>query len=238
MSTTLALEKLIEEDRFYHYSQALYNTKDWSKIGAEIYLRSEFGEADMIFRQAKIVNKLFELETKSISKVLQTFFNEEILITYFLFINIFPSTILHQSFPSFINKMSKQFNSKRQMIVFEIVNTDYVENFLLLKERINLLKDLGYLIAIDEIGKGWSSLDMIIELEPNFIKLDQFFSRNLSSSDKKQQMIKSLIQYAHHVGIKVILTGIEHETDLSIAKLLGVDICQGYLLAQPKPLLK
>ncbi|HHY71709.1 MAG TPA: EAL domain-containing protein [Bacillus bacterium] len=236
MITTSAIHQLIEKDDFYHYSQSLYSTNDWSRIGAEILLRSHIGEADMIFRQAKIVHKLFELETKSIEKVLKTYNSEENTLKDLLFINIFPTTILHPDFPEFINKMSIQYASTKHNIVFEIVNTDYVENLSALKERITHLKELGYLIAIDDIGKGWSSLDMIIELEPNFIKLDRFFSRNLSNSQPKQQMIKSLINYAHNYNIKVVLVGIEQETDLSIAKYLGIDICQGFLLDKPKPI--
>lgn len=236
MLTTSVINELIEKDDFYHCSQSLYSTHDWSRIGVEILLRSKLGETDLIFRQAKIVNKLFELETKSIYKVLQTYNSLENSFKDLLFINIFPTTILHSEFPGFIKKISEQFCGNRQKVVFEIVNTDYVEDIGTLKERIDLLKELGYFIAIDDIGKGWSSLDMIIELEPHFIKLDQFFSRNLSKSEHKQQMIQSLINYAHHSNIKVVLTGIELETDLSIAKLLGVDICQGFLLDKPKPI--
>lgn len=236
MITTSVIHQLIEKDDFYHCSQSLYNANDWSRIGAEILLRSKLGETDLIFKQAKIVNKLFELETKSISKVLQTYNSEENTLKDLLFINIFPTTILHPDFPEFIQNTAELYFNTKQNIVFEIVNTDYVEDIFYLKERIILLKDLGYLIAIDDVGKGWSSLDMIIELEPNFIKLDHFFSRNLSNSKQKQQMIQSLINYAHHSDIKVVLVGIELETDLSIAKLLGVDICQGFLLDKPKPI--
>lgn len=236
MITNTAIYQLIEKDDFYHCSQSLYSANDWSRIGAEILLRSKLGETDLIFSQAKIVKKLFELETKSIFKVLKTYHSEENTLKDLLFINIFPSTILHQDFPTFIKKMSTDFPAQRQSIVFEIVNTDYVEDISSLKERINLLKELGYLIAIDDVGKGWSTLDMIIELEPHYIKLDRFFSRNLSNSKQKQQMIKSLINYAHNSDIQVVLVGIEQEMDLSIAKYLGVDICQGFLLDKPKPI--
>lgn len=236
MITTPAIQQLIEKDEFYHYAQSLYSTYDWSRIGAEILLRSNLGKADMIFMQAKIVHKLFELETKSISKVLQTYNSDENALKDLLFINIFPSTILHAEFPDFINKMAVQYASITQKIVFEIVNTDYVEDIETLKERIDHLKELGYFIAIDDVGKGWSTLDMIIELEPNYIKLDRFFSRNLTNSLPKQRMIKALINYAHQSNIKVVLVGIEQETDLSIAKFLGVDICQGFLLDKPKPM--
>ncbi|HHW35781.1 MAG TPA: EAL domain-containing protein [Bacillales bacterium] len=238
MITNSAIYQLIEKNDFYHCSQSLYSTEDWSRVGAEILLRSKLGETDLIFSQAKLVKKLFELETKSIFKVLQTYYSEENTLKDLLFINIFPSTILHHEFPAFIKKMSTAFSTKRQNIVFEIVNTDYLEDISSLKERINLLKELDYLIAIDDVGKGWSTLDLIIELEPHYIKLDRFFSRNLSNSKQKQQMIKSLINYAHNSDMKVVLVGIEEKIDLSIAKYLGVDICQGFLLDRPKPILQ
>lgn len=231
-----SIDQLIKNEDFYHFNQNLFNVSDWKIMGNEILLRSEIGTPDVVFQEAKTANKLFELETRSIFKILQTYTLHDHTLKGLLFINIFPSTILHIEFPNFIKKLFQKFSSIRQYIVFEILETDFIENISTLKERVKHLKNLGYLIAIDDVGKGWSSLNMIIELEPHFIKLDQYFSINLSELHLKQEMIRSVLHYAHYSNSKVVLEGVERGIDLEVAKRLGVDICQGYLLHKPEPI--
>ncbi len=232
----MSIDELIEKGSFFHYFQGLFSTRSWERIGGEVLFRSELGTPDVIFQKAKTVNKLYELETKSIFKILHNYNLTESASNSLLFINIYPSTILNSNFLNYITNITSCCLRKNSSIVFEIVETDSVENISYLKERIKFLKSLGYLIALDDVGKGWSSLNMIIELEPDYIKLDRYFSISLSESKSKQEMIKSLLQYSQYSKSKVVLEGIEYETDLAIAKLLGVDICQGFLLEKPQPL--
>lgn len=231
------LHHIIEKGNFQHFTQSLFKTSNWERIGGEILFRSELGDPDVIFLQAKQVNKLFELETKSIFKIFHTYNLQESPPKGFLFINVSPSTILNKEFPTFIKSLTVHFPKISEKVVFEIIETDYVENMNLLKEQINFVKNLGFQIAIDDVGKGWSSLHLIIELEPHFIKLDRYFSINLTTSPLKQEMIKSFLHYAHYSKTNVVLEGIEKETDLAIAKALGVDICQGFLLHKPEPII-
>jgi EAL domain-containing protein (putative c-di-GMP-specific phosphodiesterase class I) len=230
------IHRLIETGEFFHYSQGLYEIENQKKIGNEILLRSKIGYPDVIFREAKAVKRLYELETKSILKLLKTHFSQEKIPKEFLFINVYPSTLLNGKFPDFINKVLNHFPRVKNMIVFEIIESERVENIPILKERIIFLKNLGFLFAIDDVGKGWSSLNMIIELEPHYIKLDHYFSINLSKSLLKQEMIKSLLHYAQKFKIEVVIEGIERASDLATAKRLGIPICQGFLLEKPKPM--
>lgn len=231
------INSLIEKEEFTHYSQGLYSTDDWTRIGEEMLLRSEMGSPETIFQEAKQAMRLYDLETKAIFKVVKTFHEQKKISEALLFINIYPSTILNSEFPSYINRLSSQFPVNKKGIVFEIIETEMVGYNLitLFKERIHLLKKLGYLIAMDDVGKGWSTLNLMIEIEPHYIKLDQYFSVNLSKTPLKQSMIKSLLDYAKKSNLKVVLEGVEKGTDLAIAKALGVHICQGFLLDRPKP---
>lgn len=230
------IDTLIEEENFHHYAQGLFHTTDQTKVGIELLLRSNLGNPDFIFGEAKRVNRLYELETKSIIKLLNTYTSKKSKIVDHLFINLYPSTILHPNFPDFIRKVSNQFPQTANRITFEVIESEKVDNIPLLKENIQLMKSLNYWIAIDDVGKGWSSLNIIIEIEPHYIKLDHYFSINLSKSALKQKMIESLLDYAQFSNAKVVLEGVEQENDLSIAKELGIPLCQGYFLEKPQPL--
>lgn len=233
-----SIHKLIETENFTHYYQGLYHLDAWTKIGNETLFRSEIGNPSVVFQEAKKVNRLYELEVKSIYKAVKNYHSLEKTPKGLLFINICPSTIENIHFPKFIKHLSIQIPIMRHSIVFEILETEQVENFSLFKERITYLKNLGYLIAIDDVGKGWSSLNMIIELKPDYIKLDRFFSVHLSCSPLKQEMIRSLLYYGNSSNVKVVLEGMEKEQDFAVAKSLGVKIFQGFLFEKPHPLEK
>jgi len=231
----LMIDDTLDVRNYYYYSQGLFNTDDQTKIGEEILLRSDMGSPEMIFKEAKLLNCLYELETKLLMKIVESTSRKNTPKNP-LFFNIFPSTILHPSFPTFIIGLNIQYPSTIQHITFEIVETERTDNLSLLSERIKLMKSLGYFIAIDDVGKGYSSLNMIIELEPHFIKLDQYFSNNLSQSMLKQKMISSLLDYAQFSNSKVVLEGVEYDVDYLVAKELGIHICQGFLFEKPQRL--
>ena len=232
---TIDIQKLIETEDFFHYSQNLYNINNWTKIGSEMFLRSKTGKPKAIFYAARIADRLYELETKSIIKALNIYYFLNMTSKELLFINISLSTILHTEFPNLIKMLTVQYPNIKYHIVFEIIKSKKHENVTLFKERINLIKSSGYFFALGE-GMNWKLWDEILGLEPHYIKLDRYFSMDLSHSHLKQEMIKSLLYYAQRSNLKVILEGIEQEKDLAVAKFLGIDICQGFLLDKPHPL--
>ncbi|WCK55449.1 EAL domain-containing protein [Aneurinibacillus sp. Ricciae_BoGa-3] len=232
------IEKFVEEEYFYHYFQPICSLKGGEKEGIEALLRAKVGTPDKIFEEAKKTKRLYQLDTRSICKALSTYdssgyFKKDDL----LFLNVLPSTIVHSNFPCFIRKLLNEHMLPYQQIVFELNETEQTfgsEQSDLLKERITFLKDCGFLIAIDDIGTGWSSLSTLIDFEPHFAKLDLYFSRDLSVSKKKQMMIKAISEYCRNNSIQLILEGIEKDEDLLMAKTLGIEFGQGYLLGKPK----
>ncbi|HJV16846.1 MAG TPA: EAL domain-containing protein [Bacillales bacterium] len=230
------IHEIIEKNDFFHCYQHLYKLKCMSAIGAELLLRTEMGNPEFIFQLAREENKLFELDTKSIDRAFQTFFSQQEIVGL-LFSNIFPSTILHPNFPSFVAYLLEHYPNLSKNVVFEIIETEKVDDEEKLKEKVQFLKKWGFQIAVDDVGKGWSSLCLIIELEPDFIKLDRYFSIDLANSAKKQKMIKLLLHFFEDTDTKMILEGIETSSDLRMAQSLGIHFCQGYLLSKPMPLI-
>lgn len=227
---------MIEQEQFDHFFQPIFRLNDNSAIGGEFLLRADIGSPDFIFNEAKKRNKLYELDTKSIHKALQSShsINRRLLKEELkLFINVFPSTLINKAFPSFIKDIFTNFKESCQHIIFEINETDTFDLDLLLN-RINLLKEYGFSVALDDIGKGWPSLQSIIEFEPHYIKLDRYFSRNLEKSINKQDMIKSVLSYCDNKNVNLVLEGIEDEESLNTARDIGVRMAQGYYLGMPE----
>lgn len=230
------IHNLIKNASFSHSYQHLYRLDGLEELGVELLFRVEFGNPEQVFEMAKAENKLFELDTLSVYKAIRTFF-EHSALKGLVFINIYPSTILHKKFLSFIRNLIEEFPELPQQVVFEIIETEKTDDLELLKMRIRYLKKCGFQIAVDDVGKGWSSLSMIIEMEPDFIKLDRYFAIELAVSPKKQKMIQLLLDFFKDTETKVILEGVETTMDLNAAKSLGILFCQGYLLGMPKPII-
>lgn len=231
------LDKLISGSDFYHVVQPIMNLSKNNVHGYEVLLRSEqFQNPELLFKYAKDQNKLFDLDMKAIYKAFITFKKETSdLENAYLFINIFPSTLIDPAFNHNLQRIKFALKIKPNSIVFEINETEKISDFPAMKEAILDMREQGFLIALDDIGKGESNLQSIIELGPDIAKIDRYFAKDLSNSPKKQKVIKLILQFFGG-DTTVILEGFECEADLLIAKELGVTFGQGFFLGRPKPL--
>lgn len=228
------IDKIIQEKNFHHACQPLIDLKNRQVYGYEVLLRCEFiKNPELLFQYAIAKNKLFELDTSSIFIALSMYGDYRSIRHIKLFLNVYPSTLIHPSFHKFLDKLNNN-PSLSKKLIFEVNEAEKVSDMDSLKKAVNLIKaKLGYTFALDDVGKGDSSLRAIIELEPDYIKLDKYFSIDLSISKRKQDMIKMILHFCQNNHIKLVLEGIEKSKDLATAKALGVHLGQGYLLGKP-----
>ncbi|MEJ8544440.1 EAL domain-containing protein [Brevibacillus borstelensis] len=236
-----SIAEFIENRRFYHVFQPICHLPEKKVIGYEALIRSvsPIGP-EALFQKAMEQNKLFELDTLSISQALAVFFtpNQGQEKNELLFVNIYPSTIVEDQFPAFIDDIMSRFRPNLGKIVLEI-NESIVERKVwlnpLFTRRISTLRKLGFKIALDDVGEGVTTFRKMVEISPDFIKMDKFFSDGLAVSGKKQKMVQLLVEYCRDEA-ELILEGIEHEEDFHCAASLGVKTGQGYYLGKPERL--
>jgi PAS domain S-box-containing protein len=89
--------------------------------------------------------------------------------------------------------------------------------------------------AVDDTGTGFASLRHIVELRPAFVKLDRSLMAGLESDDARQAMIVGLCHFAHVTGCRLIVEGIETDSELTVLRGLAIELGQGYLLGRPLP---
>ncbi|BDG45636.1 hypothetical protein PspKH34_01970 [Parageobacillus sp. KH3-4] len=162
-------------------------------------------------------NRLYELDIFLINHALTSFHMQSIP----LFINVYPSTIVHPAFPDFLRKL-KPIRSSRQHIVLEINEPEKISDIGLLKKAIRFLRTGGFSVALDDIGKVEFSLHTVTELEPDFMKLDRYYSAELSIFVKKTKRIQMFLNFCKQKNIYLVLKGIEEPKDLAMARKLGV----------------
>lgn len=228
-------KKIIEDEMFFHHFQPILDINTNAVIGYEGLFRTPImSNLDSLFLTAKKEGWLYELDSLSIQKAVTTYqkagFTKE---EGKLFINIFPSTLLNPKFPAFLRNNIKDELTINQEVILEIVEHETITDYELLNKNIDQLREYGFSIAIDDLGNGFGDFKKIIELEPDYIKLDRFFSHNLNDSKKKQEIIKHILKYCERFNIRLILEGLETTGEIKTAKTLGVLLGQGYELGKP-----
>jgi diguanylate cyclase (GGDEF)-like protein len=102
-------------------------------------------------------------------------------------------------------------------------------------EKMQSLRSLGVNLALDDFGTGYSCLSYLPELPFAAIKLDRSFVSKLSPASDSNKMIRSMVDLAHSMNMRVIAEGVEEKSQLDLVKELGVDEVQGFLLGRPGP---
>jgi EAL domain-containing protein (putative c-di-GMP-specific phosphodiesterase class I)/CheY-like chemotaxis protein len=118
-------------------------------------------------------------------------------------------------------------------VVLEITERASLEKIPDFRNRILKLRDLGYRIAVDDLGAGYAGLTTFAALEPDIVKLDMSLIRNCHVEPVKQKLIRSMTALCGELGIQAVAEGIETEEERAAATAFGCELLQGYLLGRP-----
>jgi len=120
-------------------------------------------------------------------------------------------------------------------ITLEITESFIIDNLVLIVSRLTNLKEAGFRLALDDFGKGYSSLAYLRSLPVHYIKIDKSFIDDISSTDGDRPLVKTIIALAHQLGMKVVAEGVENAEQLGYLRTNGCDVIQGYYYSQPNP---
>ncbi|HEX7672340.1 MAG TPA: EAL domain-containing protein [Polyangiaceae bacterium] len=118
-------------------------------------------------------------------------------------------------------------------VVLEITERASLDVIDDVAQRMSQLRELGFRIAIDDLGAGYSGLTSFAHLEPEFVKLDLSLVRDVHKNPLKQKLVRSMTTLCKDMGITVVAEGIEVVEERDMVIELGCDLLQGYLLAKP-----
>jgi EAL domain-containing protein (putative c-di-GMP-specific phosphodiesterase class I)/FixJ family two-component response regulator len=120
-------------------------------------------------------------------------------------------------------------------VVLEITERSPLKEGAGVPDRIRRLKQIGYRIAIDDLGSGYAGLNYFALLSPDVVKLDTALVRNISAEPVKQKLLGSMTELCKDLGIAVIAEGVETSAERDTIDGLGCELMQGYLFARPGP---
>jgi len=117
--------------------------------------------------------------------------------------------------------------------IFEITETQSIQNYEDVKEFIKRFRNYGVKFAIDDFGSGFSNFEYILEIEPDYLKIDGSLVKNIDKDKKAYILVKAIVQFSHELGIKVIAEYVYNELIFDMLKDIGVDEYQGYYFSVP-----
>ncbi len=150
-------------------------------------------------------------------------------------VNISRKSLVDDSIIHTITLLKSKYSVPTQYIHFEVTESAYATNQEELIARVNKIRDLGFKIAMDDFGSGYSSFNSLKDIPIDILKLDMGFLRKNSNAERGRLIIKSVIDLAHSLGLTTVAEGVETEEQADYLREFGCDIIQGYLYAKPLP---
>lgn len=151
-------------------------------------------------------------------------------------INLSSNQLLNPSYCNFIAAFASQHRISPEQVILEIVEDVLIGNFRLGRENILRLKQKGFKIAIDDFGKGFSSLSYLAELPVDILKVDRAFVSAVPGDAKSESIAASIVALAHSLDLIVVAEGFEKIEQIEFFRKQGCDNYQGYYFSRPLPL--
>ena len=149
-----------------------------------------------------------------------------------LFLNCDPYLVESDKFKT-VKEIFSGFGMSSNEVFLEITERSAVIAFDIFYERLREYRQDGFKIAVDDLGAGYSSLESIIEIRPEAIKLDKHIVNGVNNDSYKNSIVKLFVAFCRENGIICVAEGIETKEDFDALIELGVDAGQGYYLCRP-----
>ena len=185
-----------------------------------------------LYDAAVTANLLYHLDRSARIGAIRSAARHEIDAT--TFINFTPSSIYTPEFclRSTIGAMRRTTLSPAR-IVFEVVETEHIHDMSHLEGILGTYRDQGFGIALDDLGAGFASLELLYTLRPDFVKLDISLVRGVDTDPYKATIASKLLETADSLGIRSVAEGIETEAEWRWLTEHGATFQQGFLFARP-----
>lgn len=150
------------------------------------------------------------------------------------FINFIPTSIYSPEFclQSTV-KLANTLGIDPNQLVFEVVESEQVDDIEHLKSILNYYKDKGFKYALDDVGEGYSTLEMLKDIQPHYMKLDMKYVQGVSADHEKKKIAQMFLEKAIEVSATPLAEGIESREDFEWLKQCGYQLFQGYLFGKP-----
>jgi len=232
----IALQKIISQNSILILFQPIVYLDDLNVLGYEALSRgpedSGFEGTEILFTFAESTNMLLELERLCRKNALRA--AQALNISHKLFLNSSAKALQDKDFSADqLAEYVSELGLRQDGIVLEITERVAIQEWDTFRKVLRQLRNHGFQIAIDDMGAGYSSLQAIAELEPDYLKFDISLVRNIHENLIKKGLLETLVGLSSKIKASIIAEGVEDKEEYEALRSLGVQLGQGYYFGSP-----
>lgn len=235
------MNKALEKGEFIVYYQPKYSLNDVNEIeGAEALIRwnsPEFGFISPIdfvplFEKNGFIVNIDMFVFEEVCKTLNKWINKGYTPVP-ISVNMSRVHLYRDNFIENITDLISKYNISPEFIELELTESVVFDNLNILIDIMKKIKEIGFLISMDDFGSGYSSLNLLKDLSFDILKLDRGFLIETTDTKRGKIIISKIVEMAKAIDIKVICEGVETYEQVEFLREIGCDKVQGYLFAKP-----
>lgn len=236
---TADMQGAMERQEFKLFFQPQYNPAG-TLVGAEVLCRwikddGFISTPDVfipIFEKNGFIKKLDRYVWEKSFQAIQRWHSAGIKVVP-ISLNISRITLKDDDIISFISDLHKNYSLPPHTVHFEITESAYMNDQKRLIGRVNGIRNLGYAIAMDDFGSGYSSLNTLKDVPIDILKLDMGFLRESENTERGGTIINSVVRMAQDLKLMTIAEGVETQNQADFLCSIGCDVLQGFLYSRP-----
>lgn len=237
-----SMETALAEGQFLIYFQPKYRIKDDQLTGAEALIRWKHpkwgfqspGEFIPLFEKNGFITKLDQFVWEGTCAILEEW-EKKGYPPIPVSVNVSRADIYNADIAKTLTKLVEKYNLPPSRLHLEITESAYTENPDQIIETVRLLRELGFIIEMDDFGSGYSSLNMLNKMPLDILKLDMKFIQSETAKPIDQGILSFIMDLARLMNLGVVAEGVETREQLDRLLEAGCDYVQGYFFAKPMP---
>jgi len=231
-----SLEEILASASLTPLFQPIVSLKENIIYGYEALIRgpsdSQLHSPINLFDAASRHGRLAELDLLCREVAIQRF--SQLNLDAKLFINTIPEVLLHQDYQHGLTRdFIKKAGLSADQVVIELTEQYPIDDYNLMRDATDHYREMGFSIALDDLGAGYSGLRTWSEIQPDFVKLDRHFMQNIHEDLHKRQFVQSMVDIAKGINCRVIGEGIEVREEYRTVDKMKIEFVQGYYFGRP-----
>ena len=229
----------LADNQFKVYFQPQVRSSDEKVIGAEALVRWHTPSGEIIY-PAEFLNvlektgflyKLDKFIWIEAAKILEKWQNEG--IDYYIAVNVSPKDFYYLDIYKIFTDLKKHFNFAPEKLKLEITETVLMHDLEMHRNIIDRLRAEGFLVEMDDFGSGYSSLNLLKEVDVNVLKIDMAFLQKTANKQRGEKILQVVNEMAKKLNIETVVEGVENLEQAEFLRKTGFDVLQGYLYSKP-----
>lgn len=240
-----AVNKAIDEEQFVVYLQPKINLITGKPYGAEALVRWMHPTQGMIapaefipvYERNGIIGRLDQYMWRKVCALLRKWIDEGGNPDP-ISVNVSRVNIYNPHLVEILNKIITEYRIPPQLLNLEITESAFMEDQSLVMKTVKRLHDLGFKIMMDDFGSGYSSLNVLKDMDVDYLKIDmKFLQEEKSFNGKGEKVLTSVVRMAKWLNLPSIVEGVETEEQVDFLKCIGCEYAQGFYYAKPMPII-